>query len=123
MFKGEGFILDFFSLFSFSGRTSRKVYILYYILGILFSIPFVVLDIKYHTPLISKRMGVLSFMYVVIYGLTSIPMTVRRLHDIGLSGKYFFKMLIPITGRKIFFHLLTQLGEPFENEYGPPPER
>jgi len=62
-------------------------------------------------------------MYVVIYGLTSIPMTVRRLHDIGLSGKYFFKMLIPITGRKIFFHLLTQLGGPFDNEYGPPPER
>lgn len=45
-------------------------------------------------------------------------MTVRRLHDIGLSGWYAIIGLIPLVGNIILMCILARDSEPFDNRWG-----
>ena len=49
----------------------------------------------------------------------SIGVTVRRLHDTGRSGWWFWIVLVPFVGSFVLF-IFTLLGsEPQDNQYGP----
>lgn len=58
-------------------------------------------------------------LYVIVPGLS---VTVRRLHDIGKSGRAIFVDLIPFVGPIILLVWLCTKSMPEENEYGPEPE-
>lgn len=53
--------------------------------------------------------------------LPSLAVLVRRLHDTGHSGAFFFISLIPLIGSIILLVTLVSSGDPGENQYGPPP--
>lgn len=46
---------------------------------------------------------------------------VRRLHDTGRSGAYYFILLIPLVGAVLLLIWLATEGEPGSNQYGPVP--
>lgn len=55
--------------------------------------------------------------------LPSLAVTIRRLHDIGKSGWWYFITLIPIIGGIILLIWMCQDGEQNANKYGMNPKR
>ena len=53
--------------------------------------------------------------------LGTITVTIRRLHDQGLSGWFFLLFLIPILGGLIELIFMLQPSNPGSNKYGPQP--
>ena len=54
--------------------------------------------------------------------LPSLAVTIRRLHDIGKSGWWYFITLIPIIGGIILLIWMCQDGEHNPNKYGTNPK-
>jgi uncharacterized membrane protein YhaH (DUF805 family) len=52
--------------------------------------------------------------------LPSIALTVRRLHDMGRSGKSFWWLLVPIAGAIMMLIWCLTKGQEGANEYGEP---
>lgn len=53
--------------------------------------------------------------------LPSLAVTVRRLHDTGRSGWWWFITLIPLVGPIVLIVFLATAGDQGPNKYGPPP--
>jgi uncharacterized membrane protein YhaH (DUF805 family) len=58
---------------------------------------------------------------VFIAVLPSIAVLVRRLHDIGRSGAYFFIVLVPVVGLLLLIVALASPGTQGPNSHGSPP--
>lgn len=52
--------------------------------------------------------------------LPTLAVTVRRLHDTGRSGWYWFISFIPLVGPIIMLVFLVSAGNPGPNQYGEP---
>ena len=65
------------------------------------------------------------FLYMA-YGLAvllpGLGVFVRRMHDTGRSGWWFFLNFIPLVGAVIVIVFLCGEGQPGENKYGPDPK-
>jgi uncharacterized membrane protein YhaH (DUF805 family) len=80
--------------------------------------------------LAASLIGVLTFgiLYIVaiVYGIAvfvpALAVGVRRLHDVGKSGWYYFIVLIPIAGPIWFLVLMCTDSQPGDNQYGPNPK-
>ena len=102
----------------FSGRAGRTEYWMFVLFNFIFS-------------LAASLIGILTFgiLYVVsiLYGLAvfvpSLAVGVRRLHDVGKSGWYYFIILIPIAGPIWFLVLMCTDSQPGDNQYGPNPKK
>ena len=60
--------------------------------------------------------GIIVWLYFL---LPSLSVTVRRLHDTGRSGWWWWISLIPLVGPIILFVFMLLASEPNDNEYGP----
>lgn len=97
---------------SFQGRINRMTY---FLRMLLIAAPTVVLSMAFEreddvVALIAIGGAVLSTFQVV-----------RRLHDINLSGYYWFVFLIPFANIIFGLYILFKAGDATENVYGPPP--
>lgn len=70
----------------------------------------------------SDGYGLLSGFYSLAVLIPSLAVMVRRLHDAGKSGWFFFINLIPIIGWIWFFIVLVTDGEAGSNQYGANPK-
>lgn len=65
---------------------------------------------------------IIIYLIYLIYQLAilipTLAVLVRRLHDVGKSGWFFFVSFIPFVGVIWLIVLLVTEGEPFENKYG-----
>jgi uncharacterized membrane protein YhaH (DUF805 family) len=103
----------------FQGRSSRAAYwwtflisgIIVFVLG---GISASIWDLD------NNDMGPLEGIYLLAYFIPSIALGVRRLHDVGRSGKWIF---IALTGVGIFLLLwwYRSRSRPEDNEWGPGP--
>jgi uncharacterized membrane protein YhaH (DUF805 family) len=101
---------------NFGGRARRKEYWMFVLFNMLFVFAALIVDFI---------LGTFPLLYVVyILGiiLPSIAVTVRRLHDVGKSGWWYFIVLIPIIGAIWLLVLLCTDGTPGANSYGPSPK-
>jgi len=57
----------------------------------------------------------------LVYVLPLLAAAVRRLHDTGKSGWWYFISLIPLVGPILLIVFLATAGNPAPNQYGPPP--
>ncbi|SHO58376.1 DUF805 domain-containing protein [Vibrio quintilis] len=111
------FIAAFKKYTVFSGRARRKEYWMFYLFMIIFMIVTGILD-----GLIGSY-GLITGIFCLALILPSLSVTVRRLHDTGRSGWWFFITLVPLVGAIVFFVFTVQAGSFGENEYGPDPKK
>ena len=108
--------------FSFKGRATRSEYWYFSLFSILFvfSVYFLAFAIAVFLKL--KVFGVIllgiDILYFIISFISGISASVRRLHDIGKSGKCYWLLLIPIIGLIIFIYYLCKSSDKGENKYG-----
>lgn len=60
-------------------------------------------------------------LYLLIVLLPSVRVTIRRLHDRGLSGWFLLIGIIPALGFLVIFYQLCRQGNRGHNQYGPDP--
>lgn len=86
---------------TFSGRANRSEYWFWVLFYFIFAI----------IPMI-------NFVAVLVFFLPSLAVLVRRLHDTGRSGWWYFIALVPFIGWIWLLVLLCKESEEGENEYG-----
>lgn len=98
----------------FEGRASRKEYWMFVLFNIIISLA------------ISSLFGLmkvpaLACIYSLAILVPSIAVTVRRLHDIGKAGTWYFIVFVPIIGGIWLIVLLATAGTTGSNQYGDDP--
>jgi len=104
---------------NFKGRADRKEYWIFFLINVMISIILTVIDNNF--GLIIDRdmgLGLLSLIYSFVVALPVITVGVRRLHDIGKSGKWIFIAFVPIIGGFWLLFLFASKGEEGANQYG-----
>jgi uncharacterized membrane protein YhaH (DUF805 family) len=100
----------------FSGRARRKEFWMYFLFYLIIVIALSVIEMLIGLP------GVLSGLYSLALLIPSIAVTVRRLHDTGRSGWWWFIGLIPVIGVIVLLVFMVQDSQPGDNQYGPNPK-
>lgn len=72
-------------------------------------------------PLIAIINGALFIPFMLATIVPSLTLTVRRLHDTGRSGFWFFINFVPVIGAIWFLILLILPSQGEDNRFGPPP--
>ena len=117
-----GYLDAMLRYFELSGRTTRTQYWVFQLVMVLLMIGAVVADIMWlDSPPAEGRLGFFALFAVIVHTVPSITVTVRRLHDGGRSGWWYWIQLIPIVGA-IWLLVLMFLG-PNDNahRYGEDP--
>lgn len=108
----------------FRGRSRRREYLIFGLGNVIAYALVVSLAVALFPPG-SEREGlslVAAYLFVLAALIPTLALTVRRLHDLNLSGAWALLMLVPVLN---FF--LTSIvflffpGTPGENRFGPPP--
>ena len=111
---------------TFSGRARRSEYWYFALFNFIFVIVVIFLDSALGTSFtIDTVSGPVSMGYgycYVLYNLAvlipGLAVLVRRLHDVGKSGWFFFIAFIPLVGAIWILVLLFTDSVPFANKYG-----
>lgn len=102
--------------FSITGRISRKTYVIRFLIlmaiSIVCHIAFM-LDVTF--------ISVLASCLVLILGVSSIMLAIRRFHDVGKSGFYWLLFLVPVANIFAIYLLFGKNGTPGPNAYGEAP--
>jgi uncharacterized membrane protein YhaH (DUF805 family) len=106
----------------FKGRARRKEYWYFTLCNILVSIVLGFIDAKIGIFGMKAGIGILGAIYSLAVFIPSLAVFVRRLHDIGKSGWWFFLGLIPCVGPLILLYFMVKDSENGENRYGANPK-
>ena len=112
--------------FNFNGRASRKAYWMFVLFNIIFGWAAIAIDNMLGTTNLSYNVwgvecGAFYNFYSLLILLPSLAILVRRLHDIGKKGTWFFILFIPVIGWIWMLVLLVKEGNLVDNEFGPIP--
>ncbi|MCX4956903.1 MULTISPECIES: DUF805 domain-containing protein [Streptomyces] len=100
----------------FSGRARRQEYWMFTLFQVAIAIVLMILDGLLGTyPL-------LVGLYFLGTFVPSLAVTVRRLHDLGKSGAWYFIAFVPFIGGIWLLVLTATAGQPQPNEYGADPK-
>ena len=105
---------------NFSGRASRSEFWWFYLFSCIVSwIVSLVVGIVSDWNINSLNIG--SWIVILALLLPSLGLSVRRLHDIGKSGWWWFISFIPLVGAIILLVWWCKDSQMEPNEYGPVP--
>ena len=111
---------------TFSGRSRRSEYwyfkLLYYLIFIIIAISIVFFFIDEDENELIKIMNTVYLIYSLLFLIPNISVTVRRIHDTGRSGYFFFMYFIPIIGPFFILYYCICDSQEQTNEYGPSPK-
>ncbi|GFM69551.1 membrane protein [Pseudomonas cichorii] len=111
----------FAKTFDFSGRASRmELFVFVLICAVLFAVA-VAIDLSNDGFDPGAGIGGATALLLVAMFMTNLSLSVRRLHDINLSGWFVLVGLIPIVGPLAQISLLFLPGTEGVNDYGPAP--
>ncbi len=65
---------------------------------------------------------IVMMIYLLVILIPSLALCVRRLHDTGKSGWFFFISFIPLVGAILLLVFLATDSQPGPNQYGPNPK-
>ncbi len=101
----------------FSGRARRKEYWMFVLFNtiIVFVLGFV--EGLFGGP------GIIANIYSLAVLIPSIAVFVRRLHDTGRSGWWFFIGFVPLVGAIVLLVFMVKDSDPGDNQYGPNPKQ
>lgn len=107
---------------NFNGRARRSEYWYFTLANLIIALVLMVIDRTTGMTYGVASSGILGSIYSLLVFIPGITAMVRRLHDVGKSGWFFFINLIPIIGWIWFFVLMVTAGENGTNNYGPDPK-
>lgn len=73
----------------------------------------------------SSQISIFGYIYIIfilVFFIPNLAVSVRRLHDIGKSGCFFLIAIIPIVGIFILLYFFCIDSQEVPNEYGPSPK-
>jgi len=103
----------------FSGRAERREFWMYILLNL---IVYIILGILGSIPFIGKLFSLVSALYFIGILVPTLAVGSRRLHDADKTGFLLFLLLIPIAGVVAVLVLCASDGSPGNNQYGPNPK-
>ena len=111
---------------NFSGRARRKEYWMFVLVQTIVMIGLMILDsvlgLDFELQGISLGYGYLYLIGLIVHFIPSLAVLVRRLHDVGKSGWFYFIFLIPIIGVLWLLVLYCTEGQKEDNKWGPDPK-
>ena len=116
--------LFFKKLFSLKGRSNREEYITRLALIVFFICVRIYYIDKYKPNEVEPFFAILNIctaLLLIIYIVQYFPLSVRRLHDINVSGWYVFLTFVPFCQFFILW-LIFKEGTEGANRYGEPPK-
>ena len=119
----ESIVNVFQNYANFSGRARRSEY--WYFTLFIFLVSAVLSGLNaavFGTDAQMTIFTVIQSLFSLATLIPSIAVTVRRLHDIGKSGWFYFLILIPVVGSIILLVWECKDSEPGTNVYGPKPK-
>lgn len=106
---------------TFKGRASRSEYWYFVLFNNLIIIIPVILAFVIDHNVVSPILCVAAFIYMLAVCIPGLAVSVRRLHDIGKSGAYYFISFIPYIGAFILLYYFCKAGDKSVNLYGEQP--
>ena len=119
----ESIVNVFQNYANFSGRARRSEY--WYFTLFIFLVSAVLSGLNaavFGTDAQMTIFTIIQSLFSLATLIPSIAVTVRRLHDIGKSGWFYFLILIPVVGSIILLVWECKDSEPGTNVYGPNPK-
>ena len=117
-------------LFTFKGRAGRLEFLVHSVSDIVILLVFGIAfasgtsNSPDETSRFLDQLNVVLFLIVFFGGMIAeVCVAVRRFHDLGKSGAYFFGTWVPLYNLYLLYLLFFQEGEQGENKYGPPTGR
>lgn len=109
---------------TFTGRARRKEYWTFLLVNlvIILVVQIFIVSTKNTSHSVAIVLVLSYVAYCLILILPSIAVIVRRLHDTGRSGWWYFISVVPIIGGVWLLVLMCLDSTPGENEYGPNPK-
>ena len=111
---------------NFSGRARRKEYWMFVLVQTIVMIGLMILDsilgLDFELQGISLGYGYLYLIGLIVHFIPSLAVLVRRLHDVGKSGWFYFIFLIPLIGVIWLLVLYCTEGQKQDNKWGPDPK-
>lgn len=107
---------------NFNGRARRSEYWYYALASALISLVLMIVDNVAGLTFGVGESGILGGIYSLAVLLPGLAVLVRRLHDVGKSGWFFFIVLIPLAGAIWLLIVLCTEGDSGTNAYGPDPK-
>jgi uncharacterized membrane protein YhaH (DUF805 family) len=124
----EYMLMPYDRYFDFSGRSSRMEYWMFSLFGTIVVIVGITLFMMLGYDAATEDanffgwfVGVLGIMWILFSIIPSISVTVRRLHDAGFSGWFYFISLVPYVGSLILLIMMVLGSTAGDNKYGPEP--
>ena len=115
---------NFWTKWTFNGRSSRSEYWLAYVALSLVLCFFAMLAVLFVVIEIEEAAIIPLGLLVVLLVVSRFPwwfLSVRRLHDIGHSGWCLLLAIVPVIGHLILFIWTCTKSDPLPNKYGPVP--
>jgi uncharacterized membrane protein YhaH (DUF805 family) len=107
---------------TFTGRARRSEYWFFSLFYMIFAVVAITLDNLFGITIEGLFYGPLYFILIFAMIVPSLAVAVRRLHDVGKSGWFYFIILIPFIGAVWFLVLASTDSQPGRNKYGQNPK-
>jgi uncharacterized membrane protein YhaH (DUF805 family) len=107
---------------NFKGRARRSEYWYFALMNLIILIVAAVLDNVLGLTFGELPYGYLYVAFALAVFIPGLAVAVRRLHDVGKSGWFYFIVLIPLIGAIWLLVLFFTEGDRGENQYGPDPK-
>lgn len=102
----------------FDGRARRQEYWMFALVN------FVIVAVLYVLAMtVIDWLIWVYLLYALAVLIPGIAVTVRRLHDTGRSGWWYFIAFVPLVGAFVLLYFLVLAGDSGDNAYGPDPKR
>jgi len=108
---------------NFSGRARRKEFWMFTLINFLITMGAFALDMALNSDPASGGFGIVQGLYTLIVLVPTLAVAVRRLHDVGKSGWFYFIVLIPLIGAIWLLVLFCSDSEYGPNKYGENPKQ
>ncbi len=105
----------------FSGRASRSAFWYFYVFRAIGAGLIAALESSIGSSGVIGGLGFISLIWGVIILLPTLGLMVRRLHDSGRSGWWWFIGFIPLIGFIILIVFWATASTSGDNKYGPQP--
>jgi uncharacterized membrane protein YhaH (DUF805 family) len=114
---------------TFSGRARRPEFWWFALFALVGSIIMTIIDIKLFGTTVTEPGAIsgqtsfapFSWVFMLAIMLPYISVAVRRLHDIGRSGWWYWIALIPLVGFILLIVWFARKGDSGPNQFGPEP--